>query len=577
MSDDFSIWDVFVSMFWFMLLFAWIMLLFHIIADIFRDRELSGFAKAMWCLFLIFIPWVGALVYLIVRGNSMTQRSVEAAKENEANMRAYVRDAAGTTSAADELPSSRRCATAARSRRRTTRGRRRRFSPDPRPGRTQGVGPTSPTRQARVVAVNLPTDDLTALAERVSGLVHRPVHASVHPDGGLRSFAGARLPGLHRADPVAHRHRGAGSRGRPGADRPDDHHQVRPHRHLGGLRSNSSSRSPVSPRAPPASPARLLLIYSGVSFTRRMSKMYRAAWNQQKAGVRGNLFAALGLFVLVGEVLIVYWIAALAKNLPLDWVIAIPLSILTGLVPWTSVPYLLMNRQVHWRRLLVGGALTSTAMAIFGMATTLYMPDLIDQHTSQFGLFGVTIAIIGWLLGAAVITVASTAIAAEFDRSRAPWAIHLKDRYRLQDPAIPSPGPSTDEALGLTGADLLLFGRVLVNWLVTATAVWAATVLVPGINVNGGVLTYLWVSLLFGLVNALLGPLLGLFVPNVTWPRLGLVALGVNGVLLEVTSWVTANLDIDGLVSSVLGALVISSPSRCASSPCALRPFTRAG
>ena len=103
MSDDFSIWDVFVSMFWFMLLFAWIMLLFHIIADIFRDRELGGFAKAMWCLFLIFIPWIGALVYLIARGNSMTQRSIEAAKENEANMRAYVRDAAGTTSAADEL------------------------------------------------------------------------------------------------------------------------------------------------------------------------------------------------------------------------------------------------------------------------------------------------------------------------------------------------------------------------------------------------------------------------------------------------------------------------------------------
>ena len=103
MSDDFSIWDVFVSMFWFMLLFAWIMLLFHIIADIFRDRELSGFAKALWCLFLIFIPWIGALVYLIARGNSMAQRSMQAAQENEAHMRAYVRDAAGTTSAADEL------------------------------------------------------------------------------------------------------------------------------------------------------------------------------------------------------------------------------------------------------------------------------------------------------------------------------------------------------------------------------------------------------------------------------------------------------------------------------------------
>src|SRR5688572_21625592 len=103
MEDGFGLWEVFVSMFWFMLLFAWIMLLFHIIADIFRDRELSGGGKALWCLFLIFIPWVGALVYLIARGNSMAQRSVEAAQENEAQMRAYVRDAAGTTSAADEL------------------------------------------------------------------------------------------------------------------------------------------------------------------------------------------------------------------------------------------------------------------------------------------------------------------------------------------------------------------------------------------------------------------------------------------------------------------------------------------
>jgi hypothetical protein len=103
MSNDISIWDIFVSMFWFMLLFAWIMLLFHIIADIFRDRELGGGAKAIWCLFLILIPWLGALVYLIVRGNSMAQRSVQATQENEANMRAYVRDAAGTPSAADEL------------------------------------------------------------------------------------------------------------------------------------------------------------------------------------------------------------------------------------------------------------------------------------------------------------------------------------------------------------------------------------------------------------------------------------------------------------------------------------------
>ncbi len=153
--------------------------------------------------------------------------------------------------------------------------------------------------------------------------------------------------------------------------------------------------------------------------------------------------------------------------------------------------------------------------------------------------------------------------------------MYLKERYRLSDPALPSPGPSTDEAPSLTGADLLLLGRVVVNWSVTAAAVWAATVLVPGIVVHGGVLTYLWVSLLLGLVNALLGPLLRLFVPDVTWPRLGLVALGVNGVLLEVTSWLTVNLDIEGLVSSILGALVISVA--IALCEFTLRPFTRAG
>ena len=103
MSDDFVLWDVFVSMFWFMLLFSWIALFFHIIGDIFRDRELNGWAKALWCLFLIVVPWLGALVYLIVRGASMNERSVQAAEEREAGFRAYVQDAASTTSSADEL------------------------------------------------------------------------------------------------------------------------------------------------------------------------------------------------------------------------------------------------------------------------------------------------------------------------------------------------------------------------------------------------------------------------------------------------------------------------------------------
>jgi hypothetical protein len=60
-------WDILLSIFWFMLLFAWIWMLITILADIFRDHDLPGWRKAMWTLFIIVIPWLGALVYLVAR------------------------------------------------------------------------------------------------------------------------------------------------------------------------------------------------------------------------------------------------------------------------------------------------------------------------------------------------------------------------------------------------------------------------------------------------------------------------------------------------------------------------------
>jgi hypothetical protein len=100
---DMSFWDLVASIFWFMLLFAWISMLFTILGDIVRDHELSGWGKALWTLFLIVVPWFGALVYLIVRGRSMNERAMAQAQRNEQAFGQYVREAAGTTSTADEL------------------------------------------------------------------------------------------------------------------------------------------------------------------------------------------------------------------------------------------------------------------------------------------------------------------------------------------------------------------------------------------------------------------------------------------------------------------------------------------
>ena len=104
MQDDFSLWDGLVSMFWFMFLVIWIWMLISILADIFRDRDLGGGAKALWTLFIIVIPWLGALVYIFARGSSMHERQAKQVAAQEASMRAYVQDAAGTKgSVADEL------------------------------------------------------------------------------------------------------------------------------------------------------------------------------------------------------------------------------------------------------------------------------------------------------------------------------------------------------------------------------------------------------------------------------------------------------------------------------------------
>jgi hypothetical protein len=107
--DDFGLWEVFISIFWFTLLLAWFALVIRVLVDVFRDRALGGFAKAMWVLFILVVPWLGVLIYIVARGDSMNERNHEAMLAEQERMRAYVGAPAGsnasslTTSVADEL------------------------------------------------------------------------------------------------------------------------------------------------------------------------------------------------------------------------------------------------------------------------------------------------------------------------------------------------------------------------------------------------------------------------------------------------------------------------------------------
>lgn len=100
---DVSFGEVLWSMvaFFFLVVLLWI--LFGVIFDIFRSDDLSGGMKALWCLFILLLPWLAVFIYLIVRGRGMGQRQVAAAQKRQAQAGTYVRDTAGAGGPSDEI------------------------------------------------------------------------------------------------------------------------------------------------------------------------------------------------------------------------------------------------------------------------------------------------------------------------------------------------------------------------------------------------------------------------------------------------------------------------------------------
>jgi len=100
---DISFGEGLLLVFEFFLLFAWIWILISVITDLFRDHELSGVAKAVWVFFLVFLPFLGVLLYLIVRGDGMRDRTIKEQADAKKHFDEYVREQAGAGSSADEL------------------------------------------------------------------------------------------------------------------------------------------------------------------------------------------------------------------------------------------------------------------------------------------------------------------------------------------------------------------------------------------------------------------------------------------------------------------------------------------
>jgi hypothetical protein len=103
LAYDYPVMGVFWSMLYFFIFFIWIMLLFRVFADIFRSHDMGGFAKTLWFLFVIIVPFLGVFIYVIVRGKSMGERDMAQAQAQQEAFQTYVKQTAGSGGTADEL------------------------------------------------------------------------------------------------------------------------------------------------------------------------------------------------------------------------------------------------------------------------------------------------------------------------------------------------------------------------------------------------------------------------------------------------------------------------------------------
>ena len=94
-----AFWTIFEIFLW----VIWIWILIYVFIDIFRSHDLNGWEKALWFIFVLFIPLIGVLVYLIVRGGKMHEHAARDAQLQEQQIRQYVQEAAGAPSSADQL------------------------------------------------------------------------------------------------------------------------------------------------------------------------------------------------------------------------------------------------------------------------------------------------------------------------------------------------------------------------------------------------------------------------------------------------------------------------------------------
>jgi len=154
----------------------------------------------------------------------------------------------------------------------------------------------------------------------------------------------------------------------------------------------------------------LILIFSALSFTRALQRLYQLTWGQPSLGMRAAKWGLVWLALVVVTITVRPPLLGAAHG-----VARVVISIVLSGVVWLITPYILLGRRVPWRRLGPMAAMTGVGMTALGFASAIWMPHSVAVSAGQFGTIGIAFALLSWLVGYGMVLVVTAAGGAVID------------------------------------------------------------------------------------------------------------------------------------------------------------------
>lgn len=160
----------------------------------------------------------------------------------------------------------------------------------------------------------------------------------------------------------------------------------------------------------------VLLLFSVLSLARTLQDTFESAWGMPARGLRGTLYGISGAALFVLEIAAVTLVASLLRGTPGGAVTAWLARVAESVLIWLLLQYVLLSGRVPWRRLVPGAVLAGAGQVLITACSAVYMPNLISANSARYGVIGVALALITWLLVIAAAIVAGAVAGAELAR-----------------------------------------------------------------------------------------------------------------------------------------------------------------